>query len=135
MDTTSTTAPGPLAGATLDVVSIPVSDQEASRAFYVDRLGFRVLFDEPFGPGRWLQLAPPDSPCSIALVTWFDQMPPGSAHGHVLTTPDVGRDFALLSERGVPFDGPPVEDPYGTHAEFTDPDGNRWVLLQEPAGA
>jgi catechol 2,3-dioxygenase-like lactoylglutathione lyase family enzyme len=133
--TTHPTAPA-LAGADITVVSVPVSDQDAAARFYVEALGFAVLFDEPFGPGmRWLQLGAPDARCSIALVDWFEQMPPGSVQGIVLETPDIARDHAALSDRGVAFAGPPVEDPYGTHAEFEDPDGNGWILLQPPAGA
>ncbi len=133
---TSTTEKALLAGAELNVVSIPVADQDAAQRFYVDALGFATLFDEPFGPGmRWLQLGAPDSRCSIALVTWFEQMPPGSVQGLVLETPDIARDFALLADRGVTFEGPPVEDFYGTHAEFADLDGNGWILLESPAGA
>ena len=125
--------PGLLAGADITVVSVPVADQDRSLRFYTEVLGFDVRVDAPFGPGmRWIQLAAPGGRCSIALVTWFDRMPPGSQHGLVLTTPDIARDHALLGARGVAFSGPPEPAPYGTHAEFGDPDGNGWILLEEP---
>ena len=62
----------------LRLVSIPVADVDRAKAFYVDVLGFEERFDGPFGEGmRWVELAPPDSQATIALVTWFDPMPPG----------------------------------------------------------
>ena len=42
----------------IDIISIPVSDQVRSKAFYVDKLGFTVKRDNPMGPGqRWVELA------------------------------------------------------------------------------
>ena len=76
----------------LRLVSIPVADVDRAKAFYVDVLGFEERFDGPFGEGmRWVELAPPGSQATIALVTWFDQMPPGSVTGLVLDTPDAQR--------------------------------------------
>ena len=69
----------------LRLVSIPVSDVDRAKAFYVDALGFEERFDGPFGEGmRWVELAPPDSQATIALVTWFESMPPGAVTGLVL---------------------------------------------------
>jgi catechol 2,3-dioxygenase-like lactoylglutathione lyase family enzyme len=33
------------------VVSVPVSDQDHARDFYVDVLGFELVADTPMGPG------------------------------------------------------------------------------------
>ena len=41
------------------VVSIPVSDQERAKAFYVDTLGLELVRDDDSVPGiRWIQVAP-----------------------------------------------------------------------------
>jgi uncharacterized glyoxalase superfamily protein PhnB len=99
-------------------------------------LGFDERFDGPFGEGmRWVELAPPGSQATIALVTWFDQMPPGSVTGLVLDTPDAQAAVTALTERGVEFTGDVREDPWGTSASFVDPDGNGWVLMQVPQAA
>jgi catechol 2,3-dioxygenase-like lactoylglutathione lyase family enzyme len=120
----------------LRLVSIPVADVDRAKAFYVDVLGFEERFDGPFGEGmRWVELAPEGAQASIALVTWFDQMPPGSVTGLVLDTPDARAAFEALRERGVEFTGEVREDPWGTSASFVDPDGNGWVLMETPAGA
>jgi len=118
----------------LRLVSIPVADVDRAKAFYVDVLGFEERFDGPFGEGmRWVELAPEGAQASIALVTWFDQMPPGSVTGLVLDTPDARAAFEALRERGVEFTGAVREDPWGTWASFVDPDGTGWVLMQTPA--
>ncbi len=41
------------------VVSIPVADQQAAKAFYRDMLGFSVVRDNPMGPvQRWVRWRP-----------------------------------------------------------------------------
>ena len=44
----------------IDIVAIPVSDQQAAKAFYRDVFGFDVDRDNPMGPDRrWVKVAPP----------------------------------------------------------------------------
>jgi catechol 2,3-dioxygenase-like lactoylglutathione lyase family enzyme len=119
----------------IDIVSIPVSDQTAAKEFYVKKLGFTVTRDNPMGPGqRWLQLAPPGGGPSVTLVTWFDNMPPGSQQGLVLDAEEVDAVHHLLRTRGV--DVSPLQDaPWGRYATFRDPDGNGWVVQQAAAKA
>jgi catechol 2,3-dioxygenase-like lactoylglutathione lyase family enzyme len=115
----------------LRLVSIPVTDVDRAKAFYVDRLGFEERWDGPFGDGmRWVELAPPGSQASVALVTWFDSMPAGSLTGLVLDTADVRATCDELRARGVEFAGEVRDEPWGSSASFTDPDGNGWVLMQ-----
>jgi catechol 2,3-dioxygenase-like lactoylglutathione lyase family enzyme len=115
----------------ISVVSIPVSDQDVAKAFYVDKLGFELVVDAAFGDGlRWLQVRPPGSEASIALVTWFDDMPAGSLHGLVIDTDHLDGDYRAMVERGVPFADPPKATDGGTFATFADPDGNHVSLRQ-----
>jgi catechol 2,3-dioxygenase-like lactoylglutathione lyase family enzyme len=116
------------------VVSIPVRDQQAAKAFYRDVLGFVVVRDTPRGPDqRWVQLAPDGSATSITLVTWFPNMQPGGITGLVLDTDDVVAMHAALQARGLALS--PVESaPWGQYATFDDPDGNGWVLQQAAPG-
>lgn len=117
----------------VDIISIPVEDQQAAKSFYRDKLGFAIVRDNPFTDEyRWIELAPPGADTSIVLVTWFDQMPPGSVQGLVLDTDDVDEAQAELTARGVAISD--VEDaPWGRYATFSDPDGNGWVLQQAKA--
>ena len=115
----------------ISVVSVPVADQERSLAFYRDTLGFEVKTDAEFGAGmRWLELQPPCGGASVTLVTWLDEMPPGSLQGIVLGTDDIVADHDRLSAQGIEFTGPPAAQPWGTFASFSDPDGNSWILVQ-----
>ena len=46
----------------LSVVSVPVSDQDRAKAFYVGQLGFTEQMDTSLGEGmRWVMLRPPDA--------------------------------------------------------------------------
>ena len=117
----------------VQLFSIPVTDQDRARSFYVDQLGFDVLVDRPMSPDtRWLQLAPPGAETSVALVTWFDTMPPGSVDGTVLETDDLEGDVDRLREQGVAIDGEIEERPWGRYVTFTDPDGNGLILQTPP---
>ena len=114
----------------VQVLSVPVSDQDRARDFYVDTLGFDLIADYPMGPGgRWVQVAPKGAATTLTLVTWFPTMPPGSLKGLVLETDDLDGDVTSLRERGVAFaDGGIQLAPWGRYATFDDPDGNGIAL-------
>lgn len=118
----------------IQVISIPVRDQERAKTFYVETLGFELRADASFGEGeqrqRWVEVAPPGAKTRLTLVTWFPQMPAGSAQGLVLETDDLQADYAALKARGLSFGGEIESAPWGTYATFSDPDGNGWVLQQ-----
>ena len=78
--------------------------------------------------------APPGGAPGITLVTWFADMQPGGVRGLVLEVDDIDKTYAQLTERGVQFNGPIDDQPYGRFASFEDPDGNGWVL-REPVEA
>jgi catechol 2,3-dioxygenase-like lactoylglutathione lyase family enzyme len=116
----------------IQLVSLPVSDQDRAKDFYVNTLGLDLVRDNPMGPEqRWVEVAPPGSATGISLVTWFPTMPPGSSKGLVLQTSDVDGDIARLKQAGVTVDGP-QEAPWGRFATLDDPDGNGIVLAGPP---
>jgi catechol 2,3-dioxygenase-like lactoylglutathione lyase family enzyme len=114
------------------VVSVPVSDQDRAKAFYVETLGFDLVREDDSIPGlRWIQVAPPGGTTALTLVTWFDSMPAGSLRGLVLRSRDIQADYDALIARGVRVDGPPTPQPYAkAETVFYDPDGNAIVLQQ-----
>ena len=115
-----------------EIVSVPVSDQERSRDFYRDVLGFELLREEPMGPGqKWIQLSPKGCATTIALVTWFDSMRPGGLQGVMLNVTDIDRDRAELTARGLKLTEI-QQQPWGRFSMFSDPDGNGWILRQPP---
>ena len=83
----------------VQLFSVPVTDQDRARDFYVDVLGMELVEDQPMGPGRrWVRVRPRGAETAITLVTWFDSMPAGSLTGLVLETDDV--DGELRAARG-----------------------------------
>lgn len=118
----------------IDIVSIPVSDQNRAKAFYVEKLGFKVKAENPMGPDQtWVQLELPGAETSVTLVTWFDAMPPGSMRGMVLDCEDIAKAHADLKAKGVEIKDIDVL-PWGSFATFEDPDGNGLVLQQAQGG-
>ncbi|WCT10962.1 VOC family protein [Mucilaginibacter jinjuensis] len=114
----------------ISIISIPVTDQSRAKEFYI-KLGFQVLVDAPMGGDqRWVQLALPGTEGSIALVTWFESMIPGSIRGLVITVDDIEQKIKELNVGGIEVE--PIEKlPWGRFAAVEDPDGNRLSLHQE----
>lgn len=115
----------------IQLLSLPVSDQDRARDFYVDVLGFDLLRDNQMGSdARWVQVAPKGAHTSITLVTWFPTMPTGSVKGTVLETDDLEGDVGHLRAKGVVIEDGIQEQPWGRFVTFDDPDGNG-IVLQE----
>jgi catechol 2,3-dioxygenase-like lactoylglutathione lyase family enzyme len=119
----------------VQVVSVPVSDQDRSLEFYVDVLGFTLLVDRRFSTDmRWVMVAPPGAQTALTLVTWFPSMLPGSLQGTVLESDDLERDVDVLVGKGVAVSE--VQDaPWGRFVTLADPDGNGIVLQASAPGA
>jgi predicted enzyme related to lactoylglutathione lyase len=117
-------------------MSVPVSDQEKAKEFYVDTLGFDLQVDNSWREGmRWIEVAPEGSATSLMLVSWSDPLLPSMYRVVVVTTDDIQALHEELVAKGVSFDLPPTELSYGTQAMFRDPDGNALVLLERPSSA
>jgi catechol 2,3-dioxygenase-like lactoylglutathione lyase family enzyme len=112
------------------VVSVPVSDQDRAKAFYVERLGFELVRDDSVPGLRWVEVRPAGGATSLTLVTWFESMPPGSLQGLVLGLDDLELVCDQLLVDGVGFERPLQQQPWGAEAVIRDPDGNRLVLHQ-----
>ena len=53
----------------LELVSVPVSDVDRAKAFYVDQVGFTLDHDHHVQDGlRFVQITPPGSGCSMAAT-------------------------------------------------------------------
>lgn len=114
----------------LQIIDVPVRDQDQAFAFYVDTLGFEVRADLVMGPhGRWLQVAPPGAATSLALT--LDGEGAASGHRLVVESTDIERDVRRLEASGVSFDSGIEDMPWARVARFRDPDGNE-LSLQTP---
>jgi predicted enzyme related to lactoylglutathione lyase len=113
------------------IVSVPVSDPDRAKDFYIDVLGLSVQEDEAMGESmRWLRLATPEGEATITLVTWFPTMPPGSLKGLLLRVDDLDAMVAHLEDKGVPTANGIETAPWGRYVQIDDPDGNGLVLQQ-----
>jgi catechol 2,3-dioxygenase-like lactoylglutathione lyase family enzyme len=118
----------------VQLFSLPVTDQDRARDFYVDVLGFELVNDSEMGPGmRWEQMLPPEAATSVTLVTWFPTMAPGSTKGTVLETDDFDAELVRLRGLGMVIEGDIQDALWGKYITFDDPDGNG-IVLQQTAG-
>lgn len=124
---------------TLEVVILPVSDIEASVAFYRDKVGFVLDHDTRNEHMHVVQLTPRGSGCSIVIgdLPSQSEMKPGSIRGLQLVVADAAAGRAELMSRGVNCGEIMVFDERdgGTFFGFTDPDGNTWSVQQIKARA
>jgi catechol 2,3-dioxygenase-like lactoylglutathione lyase family enzyme len=133
----------------LELILIPVSDTDRAKSFYVEQAGFDLLVDGGTGlPGqRIVQVTPPGSACSIGFGAGLTYEP-GSQQGLHLVVPDIMAARAELAARGVEVSevrhivggawtpGPdPNRADYMSFAEFSDPDGNLWLLQEVRRGS
>ena len=116
----------------IELVIVPVSDVDRSRAFYGDTLGWPVDHDQTVDENiRFVQVTPPGSACSIAFGRGLSEMEPGSLRAIQAVVGSADEALADLTARGVAADG--VDDqPWGRFVTFADPDGNTWTLQQLP---
>jgi catechol 2,3-dioxygenase-like lactoylglutathione lyase family enzyme len=136
--------------ASLEVITLPVSDPDKSLDFYRDRLGFTLDVDyAPAADFRVIQLTPQGSRVSVQFGAGLTDGCPGSVQGLYLVVVDIVAAREQLIDRGVGVSsvrhkdtdtgqwlgrfhlGPdPDRRDYASFADFTDPDGNAWVLQE-----
>ena len=109
--------------------SIPVTDQDRALAFYTEKLGFRLLTDQPFNEKqRWIELGISATETRIVLFRFDDGFEPGRTMNITFWTDDVERTVRELESRGVEFVKKPEKADWGTAAVFKDVDGNTFVI-------
>jgi len=109
--------------------SVPVHDQDRALKFYTEKLGFRVMTDQPFGDQRWIELGIPGAECQLVLFTPEGfQNRIGGFQPVAFWTDDVFATAKTLKSKGVEFAVEPKKEPWGETSIFKDPDGNQFVL-------
>jgi len=116
----------------IQVTTVFVSDQDQAKAFYVDKLGMTLKMDMPMGPDfRWLEVIPANGEASIALTLPFPGISAGGPTGIIFDTSDMQAAHQQLTSNGVTFTEEPKEQPWGgIQAQFSDPDGNVFSLVE-----
>ncbi|MEJ7735631.1 MAG: VOC family protein [Polyangiaceae bacterium] len=128
----------------VEMIGLYVHDQEEARAFYVDKLGFKVHTDVKNGEFRWLTLQHPEQP-SFQLGL-FKPGPPvldeataqvarelvakGAMPPLVMVVDDCRAAYDRMRARGVEFTQEPVERFGNVDANFRDPSGNGWKMME-----
>jgi catechol 2,3-dioxygenase-like lactoylglutathione lyase family enzyme len=131
----------------LERVSVIVDDYDEAIGFFVDRLGFELVEDEPAlttkdgRPKRWVMVRPPGARTGLLLAqadgerqreAIGDQF--AGRVGLFLRVEDFDAQYERMTAAGVEFVEPPREEPYGRVAIFRDIAGNRWDLLGPAEG-
>ena len=116
----------------LEVVSVPVSDVDRAKEFYVEKIGFHLDGDWEMGDKRYVQLTPVGSGCSIAIGKGITTAKPGSIDSLLLVVKDIHKAHDELAEKGVKVTDVKKEDWGAYHIYFSDPDGNKWQIQQKP---
>ncbi|MFI5212836.1 MAG: VOC family protein [Candidatus Saccharimonadales bacterium] len=121
----------------LELIPLPISDVEQSKAFYMNQVGFQLDHDVQPGNGMHIvQLTPPGSACSIVIGTGMgsDDVAPGSVRNLHLVVADIEVARMRLVNRGLAISA--VQDMGGVkYAYFSDPDGNTWALQEISSSA
>jgi len=119
----------------LQQVTVYVRDQERSKKFYLEQLGFTLAYEARTKSGeQWIAVAPPDGTAILALVT---PKPDSEEYkligGHtrvVFLTEDVQAKFNDWSNLGVHFHHEPHIPAWGgMFTSFEDVDGNFFGLV------
>jgi phosphoserine phosphatase RsbU/P len=137
----------------VNAVDVYVRDQSLSRQFYLEKLGFRLLFDTSDSQDegarrlreegqRWVAVAPmiSSNPMFGGSVLGLVKPAEGSEQarrigthtGISFLTENIAAKHREWAERGVHFEQAPTPVPWGLHAIFADLDGNRFDLVQSP---
>jgi catechol 2,3-dioxygenase-like lactoylglutathione lyase family enzyme len=114
----------------IKLASIPVRNQDAALKFYTEKLGFKVLTDQPFGEKqRWIELGIPGAESKLALFTpEGHENRIGGFQPMTFWCDDVFATSKALKAKGVEFAKDPQAETWGTFAIFKDTDGNQFVL-------
>ena len=129
-------------------VNVWVHDQDEALSFYTEKLGMELREDitlPEMGNFRWLTVGVPGQE-DVAITLMSVPGPPvfdadtqeqlkaivakGAAGGLFFSTDNCQESYEELSGRGVEFQQPPTEQPYGIDAGFRDPSGNQMRLAQ-----
>ena len=119
-------------------------DQDQTRDFYVEKLGFETRVDATIGDFRWVTVGHPSQPeLDVTLMKPGPPMSPeaadfvrgqlesGGMGGLGLRFDDCQKTYEELKAKGVTFLEEPADRPYGVEAVMRDNPGN-WLSLVEP---
>jgi len=128
----------------VSLVTVYCLDQDKTKEFYCDLLGFEPATDITMGEGfRWVTIKHPSQPeLEVTLMTpgpplsaeaadfTRRQLEKGEMGGLGLAVDDCRKTYEELTAKGVTFIQEPSDRPYGVEAVMRDNTGN-WLVLVE----
>jgi catechol 2,3-dioxygenase-like lactoylglutathione lyase family enzyme len=118
----------------LVMFSMAVSDMPQAKAFYIDKLGFKVTTDyRKDNDSWWVSLSFPEGEACITLTTTQENMKPGTMKLYFASS-DVAAAHKELGAKGAKVNEV-KDDLFGPGSgvkwfNLEDPDGNQILLLQ-----
>jgi len=127
----------------IGVVGLYVHDQDEALAFY-KKLGFEVHADARNGAYRWLTVKHPKQPGfelglflpqepvldAATAQTMREMVAKGAMPPLVLVVEDCRKAYDDYRAKGVEFTQEPIARFGGVDANFRDPSGNGWKMVQ-----
>ena len=128
----------------IGVVGLYVHDQDDALDFYVGKLGFQVHADARNGDYRWLTVKHPNQPSfelglflpqepvldAATAQTMLEMVAKGAMPPLVLVVDDCRAAYDKLRAKGVEFIQEPIARFGGVDANFRDPSGNPWKMIE-----
>ena len=121
----------PLLSLEMRHIILYVTKVEVVKEFFIKFMNYKESLRPTLGGN--LALEDPNGENTIILAEQA-KLPGGIQHAGtkiIINTDDCLRDFHILRHSGVPFLTEPLYKGYGLTADFTDPAGNRYMLLEE----
>lgn len=130
--------------AAIGVIGLYVLDQDEALDFYVNKLGFQVHADYTNGDYRWLTVKHPNQPGfelglflpqepvldAATAQTMREMVAKGAMPPLVLVVDDCRASYEQMRAKGVEFTQEPVARYGGVDANFRDPSGNAWKMIE-----
>ncbi|MEQ1820442.1 MAG: VOC family protein [Terricaulis sp.] len=128
----------------IGVVGLYVHNQDEALDFYVNKLGFAVHADARNGAYRWLTVKHPNQPTielglfqpqepvmdAATAQTMREMVAKGAMPPLVLVVEDCKASYEAMRAKGVEFTQEPIARYGGVDANFRDPSGNGWKMIQ-----
>ncbi len=128
----------------IGVLGLYVLDQSEALDFYTNKLGFQVQADHANGNYRWLTVKHPNQP-GLELGLFLPQEPvldaataqtmremvaKGAMPPLVLVVEDCRAAYDAMKAKGVEFTQEPIARFGSVDANFRDPSGNAWKMVE-----
>jgi len=131
----------------LGITTVWTFDQQRTKAFFTEKLGFEVRSEVPMGDMRWVTVGAEEQPdVELALMSLDGPgldaessqalkklVGKGVIGAGAFRTDDCRGDYETFRARGVEFHQGPQARPYGIEAIFRDDNGNWYSLTERSA--